>query len=114
MAAVASRAHSVCRTRRSMLLGPLEGVVSDLLPAFTTNNAVVGTPRKLLVVGDRLGVAVMLDVGLVDRGRHDIVPVPRYEQQRRPILVAEVHVGFLVARREVRQRSGPYQPARGG
>src|SRR3954464_7982653 len=29
------------------------------------------------------------------------------------LLVAEVHVGLLMARREVGERSGPHQPARG-
>src|SRR5215208_3953128 len=94
-------------------LGPLESVVGYLLPALTPDDAVVGAALKLLVIGRALGVAVVLDVGLVDSWRHDVVLAPRYEQQRRPVFVPEVHVVLLVARREVGEGANPHQPARG-
>src|SRR5215217_4837656 len=82
-------------------LGPLERVVGYLLPAIAPDDAVVGAALELLVVGGALGVAVVLDVGLVDRWRHDVVLAARYEKQRRPVLVVEVYVVLLVAWREV-------------
>ena len=52
-----------CSGRRACCVrhGPLEGVVCDLLPAVLPDG-VVGASRELLVVRDRLGVAVVLDV----------------------------------------------------
>src|SRR5919112_6454196 len=102
-------------SRRALrvLYGPLQRVVCDLLPAFSADHAVVRTSLELLVVGGALGVAVVLGVGLIDRGRHDVVLASPYEQQRRPVLVAEVHVGFLVAWGEVGGGPHPHQPARG-
>src|SRR5918994_4166272 len=97
-----------------MRLGPLEGVVCYLLPALTPDDAVVRTARKLLVVGNRLGVPVVLDVGVVDRRRHDVVLAARYEQQRCPLFVPEVYVVLLVAWGEVGGSADPHQPARGG
>src|SRR5829696_6966537 len=66
---------------------------------------------ELLVIRYRLGVAVVLDVRFVDSGRHEVVVASRYEQQRRPILVAEVYVGVLVSRREVGQHPTPEESA---
>ena len=96
-----------------MLFGPLKGVVSDLLPAVLAHR-VVGAAGELLVVGDALGVAVVLGVRLVDRWRHQVVFSTRYEQQGRPILVPEVDVGVLVAGREVGEGPGPHEAARRG
>src|SRR5829696_141262 len=92
------------------LLGPLKGVVSDLLPAILPYR-VVRASRELLVVCNGVGVAVVLDVRLVDSWRHDVVLPTRYEQQRRPILVPEVHVGVLVAWREVSEGPSPHEAA---
>src|SRR5215218_9003681 len=97
-----------------VLDGPLQGVVGDLFPTFSSDDAVVRTPFELLVVGGALRVAVVLDVGLVDRRWHDVVLAPPYKQQRWPILISEVHVGFLVARGKVGRSPYPHQPARGG
>src|SRR5919107_765497 len=94
--------------------GPRKGVVGYLLPALAPYNAVVGAAFELLVVGYRPGVAVVLGVGLVDRRRHDVVLAARYEQQRRPLLVAEVDVGILVTGREVRKHPVPHEAARRG
>src|SRR5215213_684850 len=96
-----------------VLYRPLEGVVCYLLPAVLPHRE-VRPSRELLVVRDALDVAVVLGVGLVDRWRHDVVLAPRYEQQGRPIFVAEVHVGLLVTRREVRQHRVPHEVARSG
>src|SRR5829696_3728503 len=95
------------------LLGPLKGVVSDLLPAILAYR-VVRPSRELLVVCDGVGVAVVLSVRLVDRWRHQVVFSTRYEQQGRPILVPEVHVDILVSGREVGEGPGPYEAARRG
>jgi hypothetical protein len=94
-------------------LGPLKRVVCNLLPALLAQR-VVGASLKLLVVCDRLGVAVVLDVRLVEGWRHEVVLSTRYEQQRRPILVPEVHVSVLMARREVGQDPTPNEIARRG
>src|SRR5215207_10532955 len=95
------------------LLGPLKGVVSDLLPAILPYR-VVRASRELLVVCDRAGVAVVLGVRLVDRWRHEVVFSTRYEQQRRPVFVPEVDVGVLVSGREVSEGPSPHEAARSG
>src|SRR5215208_3076864 len=95
------------------LLGPLKGVVCDLLPAILPYR-VVQASRVLLVVCNALDVAAVLDVRLVDRRRHDVVLAPRYEEQGRPLFVAEVDVGVLVARGEVSQGPSPHEAARSG
>src|SRR5919112_6274322 len=97
-----------------VLCGPRKCVVGDLLPALAPYHAVVGAALELLVVCYRLGVAVVLGVGLVYRRRHDVVLAARYEQERRPLLVAEVDVGVLVTRREVRKHPVPYEAPRRG
>ena len=104
--------RSGCRTYR-VRLGPLKGVVCYLLPAVLSYG-VVGAPWELLVVCYGLGVAVVLDVRLVDRGWHEVVIASRYEQQRRPILIPEVDVGVLVARGEVGRDPAPHEIARRG
>src|SRR5919112_1656068 len=99
-------------SRRALrvIYGPRKGVVRHLLPALAPYHAVVGATFELLVVRYRLGVAVMLGVGLDYRRRHDVVLAARYEQERRALLVAEVDVGVLVTRREVPKHGegGPY------
>src|SRR5919112_2989286 len=95
-----------------VLYGPLEGVVGHLLPALATYHAVVGATFELLVVRYRLGVTVVLGVRLLDRRRHDVVLAARYEQERRALLVAEVDVGVLVTRREVRKHPVPHEATR--
>src|SRR5919112_4573045 len=97
-----------------VLYGPLEGVVGHLLPALATYHAVVGAAFELLVVRYRLGVTVVLGVGLLDRRRHDVVLAARYEKQRRAVLVAEVDVGVLVTRREVGKHPIPHEAPRRG
>src|ERR687889_2133575 len=97
-----------------VLYGPLEGVVGHLLPALAPYHAVVGAAFELLVVRYRLGVAVVLGVRLVYRRRHDVVLAARYEQERRPLLVAEVDVGVLVTGREVRKHPIPHEAPRRG
>src|SRR4029450_2902337 len=92
--------RSCCWARGGVLYRPLERVVSDLLPSILPYR-VVRASRELLVVSDRVGVAVVLGVRLVDRWRHEVVLPTRYEQQRRTILVAEVNVNILVSGREV-------------
>src|ERR671920_172930 len=94
--------------------GPRKGVVGYLLPALAPYHAVVGAAFELLVVRYRLGVTVVLGVGLVDRRRHDVVLAARYEKQRRPLLVAEVDVGILVTGREVRKHPVPHEAPRRG
>src|SRR5688572_19283166 len=96
-----------------VLYRPLKGVVCYLLPSVLPHR-VVRAAFELLVVCNGLGVAVVLDVRLVDRWRHEVVVAPRYEQKRRPIVVPKVHVGVLVARREVGQGPGPHEAARSG
>src|SRR5215208_4431701 len=109
----------MARTLRSsrwtlrVLYSPLKGVVCYLLPSILPHR-VVRASRELLVVCNGAGVAVVLGVRLVDRWRHEVVLPTRYEQQRRPILVPEVHVDVLVARGEVGQRPGPHEAARSG
>ncbi len=56
--------------------------------------------ETLLVVVDGPSVAVMLQVRRDYRRRHDVVLAARFEQQGRGF-VPEVHVGVLVAWREV-------------
>src|SRR5215217_1075399 len=80
--------------RRGVLSCPLERVVGDFLPAVLPDD-VVGAAGELLVVGYALGVAVVLGVGLIDSGRHDVVFAPRYEEQGRPVFVGEVEVVLL-------------------
>src|SRR5919112_2531192 len=103
-------------SRRALrvIYGPREGVVRHLLPALAPDHAVVGATFELLVVRYRLGVAVVLGVGLDYRGRHDVVLAARYEKQRRALLVAEVDVGVLVTGREVRKHPIPHEAARRG
>ena len=96
-----------------VLGGPVEGVVGDLLPAVLTQR-VVRASRELFVVRNGVGVAVVLDVSLVDRWRHQVVLAARYEQQGRAVFVPEVDVGVLVARREVGQDPAPDEAARCG
>src|ERR687894_1354230 len=92
-----------------VLGGPRERVVCDLLPALAPDHGVVGASFELLVVGYRLGVAVVLGVGLVYGRRHDVVLAARYEQERRALLVAEVDIGVLVTGREVRKHPVPHE-----
>ena len=96
-----------------MLGGPIEGVVSDLLPAILPKYEVLAA-RELFIVCDGLGVTVVLDVRLVDRWRHEVVFSTRYEQQRCPVFVPEVDVNILVTWREVGQGPGPHEAARSG
>src|ERR687897_2491424 len=96
---------------RGVLSCPRKRVVGDLLPAVLPDGK-VGAPRELLVVCYGLGVAVVLHVRLVDSGRHEVVLAPRYEEQGRPVLVPEVHVGVLVTGREVGEGPGPHEAAR--
>src|SRR5919112_2288671 len=103
-------------SRRALrvIYGPRKGVVRHLLPALAPYHAVVGAAFELLVVRYRLGVAVVLGVRLVYRRRHDVVLAARYEQERRPLLVAEVDVGVLVTGREVRKHPIPHEAPRRG
>ena len=87
-----------------MLYRPLKGVVCYLLPSVLSHG-VVRTSRELLVVSDRLGVAVVLGVRLVDRWRHEVVFSTRDEQQRCPVFVLEVDINILVT--GVKLASGP-------
>src|ERR671912_1659667 len=96
-----------------VIYGPLERIVGYLLPSVLTHR-VVRAARELLVVCNALDVAVVLGVRLVDRWRHEVVFSTRYEQQGRAVFVPEVHVGVLVARREVGQRPSPHEAARRG
>src|ERR687893_3263043 len=101
------------RTPR-VLGGPRKRVVCHLLPALAPYHAVVGAAFELLVVRYRLGMAVVLGVGLAYRWRHDVVLAARYEKQRRAGLVAEVDVGVLVSGREVRKHPVPHEAPRRG
>src|SRR5215218_9983844 len=96
-----------------MLLSPLKGVVCYLLPAFLPHR-VVRASLELLVVCNGLDVAVVLDVRLVDRWRHEVVLATCYEQQGRAVFVPEVDVGVLVAWREVSEGPSPHEAARSG
>jgi hypothetical protein len=94
-----------------VLYRPLKGVVCYLLASLLPHR-VVRASRELLIVSDRVGVAVVLGVRLVDRWRHEVVFSARYEQQRCAVFVPEVDVDILVTGCEVGQRSGPYEAAR--
>jgi hypothetical protein len=59
-------------------------------------------------------VAVVRHVRPVDRGRHEVVLAPSYQQQGRALLVLEVYVDVLVAGREVGGGRGPHERARRG
>src|SRR5215208_1856952 len=96
-----------------VLYRPLESVVCYLLPSVLPHRE-VRPSRELLVVRNALDVAVVLDVRLVDRWRHQVVLSTRYEEQWRPVFVPEVAVGVLVARREVGQHRVPNEAARSG
>src|SRR5215204_32207 len=96
-----------------VLYRPLKGVVCYLLPSVLPNRE-VRAARELLVLCNGLDVAVVLGVRLVDRWRHDVVLAPRYEEQGRAVFVPEVHVGVLVAGREVGQHRVPHEAARSG
>src|ERR671912_95287 len=102
--------HSSRCTLR-VLYRPLKGVICYLLPSVLPHREVRAS-FELLVVCNGLGVAVVLDIRLVDRWRHDVVLAPRYEQQGRPLFVPEVHVGLLVARGEVSEGPSPHEAAR--
>ena len=80
-----------------VLYRPLKGVVCYLLPSVLSH-CVVRASRELLIFSDRVVVAVVPDIRLVDRWRHEVVFSTRYEQQRCPIFVPEVDVEILVAR----------------
>jgi hypothetical protein len=95
-----------------VLDGPLQGIVCYFLPALAPDDVVVGASLELLVVCRALGVVVMLGVGLIYHGRHDVVFAPGYEEQGSAIFVPEVHVDILVAGGEVGQRTGPHEGAR--
>src|SRR5215204_4811691 len=113
-----STLQSAVRLRSSrwtlrVLYRPLKGVVCYLLPSVLPHR-VVRASRELLIVSDRVGVAVVLGVRLVDRWRHEVVFSTRYEQQGRAVFVPEVDVGVLVARREVSEGPSPHEAARSG
>src|SRR5215207_4610381 len=101
------------RWKLRVLYRPLKGVVCYLLPSVLPHR-VVRASRELLIVSDRVGVAVVLGVRLVDRWRHEVVFCTRYEQQRCPLFVPEVDVNILVTGREVGQGPGPHEAARSG
>jgi hypothetical protein len=94
-----------------VLYRPVKGVVCYLLPSVLPHR-VVGAIKELPILSDRLGVAVVPDVGLVDRWRHEVVFSTRYEQQRCPVFVPEVDVNVLVTGSEVGQGPGPHEAAR--
>src|SRR5215203_5618009 len=96
-----------------VLYRPLKGVVCYLLPSVLPHR-VVRASSELLIVSDRVGVAVVLGVRLVDRWRHEVVFSTRYEQQRCPVFVPEVDVGVLVSGREVSEGPSPHEAARSG
>src|SRR3954451_21807105 len=89
-----------------VLVAPVEGVVGDLLPSRLADGE-VAAPRELPVVRVRGRLRVVVGVGLVDLGGHDVVLAARDEQQRRPLVVADVHPRLLVARGEVGQHAAP-------
>jgi hypothetical protein len=60
-------------------LGPLKRVVGDILPSVLTQR-VVRAPWELLELGNGLGVAVVLEVGLVDRRWLEVVLPACYEK----------------------------------
>src|ERR671916_1024894 len=101
------------RTPR-VLGGPRKRVVGHLFPPLAPYHTVVGASFELLVVRYRLGMAVVLGVGLAYRWGHDVVLAARYEQERRAVLVAEVDVGVLVTRREVGKHPIPHEAPRRG
>src|SRR5918997_6763574 len=112
-AKIALMVRSSRRTPR-VLGGPRKRVVCHLFPPLAPYHTVVGASFELLVVCYRLGVTVVLGVRLLDRRRHDVILAARYEQQRRPLLVAEVDVGVLVTRREVGKHPIPHEAPRRG
>ena len=67
------------RACRGVLDGPLQGVVGYLLPSGLAHGE-VGAALELLVLGDAIDPPVVLDVGLVDRWRHDVVLATRDKQ----------------------------------
>src|SRR3954469_16504598 len=89
-----------------VLVAPVEGIVGDFLPPRLADGE-VAAPRELDVVRVRSRLRVVVRVGLVDLGGHDVVLAARDEQQRRPFAVAEVDPRLLVARGEVGQHAAP-------
>src|SRR4051794_340058 len=87
----------------SVFGGPGEGVVGNLFPAVFTQRE-MRAEGELLVHRDRLGLAITLGVGLVERSGADAVLPTGNEQQRCAVVVVEVDTscGAWV---EVRQSS---------
>jgi hypothetical protein len=84
---------------------PGQGVVGDLLPAVLGGQQ-VGVAGVFLDLGHGVGL-VMLGVGALDAGGHEVVLAARDEQQWRPVVVVVVDEGVLVARLQSGQR-GPH------
>src|ERR671912_2893118 len=91
--------------------GPLERVVGYLLPAGLDAGE-VGPVRKLVDVSRRRGVAVLLRVRALHRGRHQMVLSADDEQQRGTVVQVVVDPGLLVARLPVGDQAvGPHPVA---
>src|SRR5215203_6773806 len=73
------RISFLCGRVLRVIYRPLERVVCYLLPAVLPHRE-VRAARELLVLCNDLDLAVVHDVGLVDRWRHDVVLAPRYEE----------------------------------
>src|SRR5829696_2531948 len=78
----------------SVLDGPGEGVVGNLLPALLAQRE-MRAERELLVHRDRLGPEITPGVGLVERGGADVVFPSGNEQQRCAVVVVEVDTKYL-------------------
>src|SRR5436305_12417070 len=73
-----------------MLDRPVESVVRDLFPAGLSDRE-MGAAGELLVLGHRAGVRIMFRCLSVDGGRHNVVSATRDQEQRRALVVVEVH-----------------------
>src|SRR5215467_952705 len=83
--------------RSRVLRRPVERVVGNAFPAGHATGEVRAV-RKLVGLGRGLGVAVLLRVRTLYRGRHQMVFAAHDEQQRRAVVKVIVDPGLLVAR----------------
>ena len=85
---------------------PVQRVVRDLLPSVLTD-CVVRSSGKLLQRGDRTRLCVLLGIGLVDRGGHDVINAAGDEQEWGAIVLLKVNLerrpGIQVAERALEQ-----------
>src|SRR5262245_30266324 len=90
---------------RTVLLGPRQRIVGDLLPALLGGHEMRAS-RKFLDLRDRSRL-VVLRVRALDGGRHQMIFAPRNEKQRRAGVVMVVDRDVLGPGDEIRQQAVP-------